>query len=829
MTALSAAARARGLAPEYPKSGAEQDFNVPYTGERLSRVAFPMGGFGTGMICFEGSGALSHVSLRHRPDVFNEPCQFCAISVPAKKIAKVLEGPVPAWKIWGSRESCYGLGGTTYGLPRFSGAVFTPRFPFATVALADEGVPLQVRITGWSPFTPGDEDSSSLPVAALEYEFVNPASEAVDAVFSYNAKNFMAVKEATSLIRSTPGGFVFHGAAEPEKPWEEGEFSATVDDPGVIVNHAWFRGAWYDPLTMTWHDIAEGNCRAQPPVQSGPPSLGASLFVPFKLGAGERKTITLRFAWYVPKSPLHEGKDPAAADPATVDKSNYVPWYAAHFPTVEAVADVWAKRYAELRARSLRFAESFHATDLPPEMLEAAAANLAILKSPTVLRQADGRFWAWEGSGFDWGACPGSCTHVWNYAQAVPHLFPAMERSLRETEFGASQDERGHQVFRAGLPIRPQDHENYPAAADGQLGGIMKLHRDWRISGDTEWLRRMWPRARQSLDYCIRTWDPEHKGWVEEPHHNTYDIEFWGPDGMCSSIYLGALQAAIRMGSALGEDVSGYASLLAAGRVRVERELFNGEYFFQRIESNKLKAGDPAKVLAEHGNLTPEELDLLKQEGPKYQYGAGCLSDGIIGEWFARVCGVDPVIDPVKVRRHLRAVHQHNLKSDLTQHVNPQRPNFAVAGESGLLLCTWPRGGALKLPFVYSNEVWTGIEHQVAAHLLLIGETEAAREIVRSSRSRYDGRVRNPFDEYECGHWYARALASYAYLQGWTGARYDAVEKVLHVHPTRAGDFHGFICTATGFGTVGVRAGKPFLDVHAGQIDVQRVDYVPFA
>ena len=157
------------------------------------------------------------------------------------------------------------------------------------------------------------------------------------------------------------------------------------------------------------------------------------------------------------------------------------------------------------------------------------------------MRQYDGRLWSFEGCGDGWGCCHGSCTHVWNYAQAIPHLFPALERSLRHTEFCENQNTEGHQNFRATLPIHPVSHE-FHSAADGQLGGIMKVYRDWRISGDNEWMKKMYPMVKVSMDYCISTWDPRHKGVIEEPHHNTYDIEFWGPDGMHVSFYLGALQ-----------------------------------------------------------------------------------------------------------------------------------------------------------------------------------------------------------------------------------------------------------------------------------------------
>jgi uncharacterized protein (DUF608 family) len=776
---------------------------------------------GAGMICLEGTGALSHVSLRNQPQVFHEPVTFAALCVKGgagkANVARVLEGPVPGWKLFGQPGTGNGAAGSAFGLPRFRGAKFTARFPFATVALEDRDVPVEVAVTGWSPFEPGDPDSASLPVCGLEYRFTNRSGRPVEAVFSWSARNFMAVGGNTQGVKPAPGGFTLWGAAAKDKAWEEGAFMASVDDPGVRVNHAWFRGGWWDALTMAWKEIAQGQVVERPPVTEGGAAPGATLSVPFTLAPGATKTLVLRLAWYVGTSNIRFGKDPKDV-PAV--EGEYKPWYTSRFAGVEEVGAHWRDQYARLRAASQRFSDCFLDSTLPPEVLEAVAANLTILKSPTVLRQADGRLWAWEGCGDNSGCCHGSCTHVWNYAQAIPHLFPSLERTLRETEFGPSQDPRGHQTFRSALPIRVLEPD-FHAAADGQLGGIMKVHRDWRISGDTEWLRRLWPKVRASLDYCIASWDPERKGWLEEPHHNTYDIEFWGPDGMCTSFYLGALKAASLMGRALGDDVTGYETLLQRGVARMESELWDGEYFIQKIQWKNLKAANPTEMKSMVGNYSPEARALLEQEGPKYQYGTGCLSDGVLGCWLGMVCGAGEFVDRAKVVSHLRAVHKYNLKSDLTAHANPQRPSYACGAEGGLLLCSWPKGGPLSLPFVYSDEVWTGIEYQVASHLLLLGEVEAGLEIVRVCRDRYDGRVRNPFNEYECGHWYARAMSSYGLLQGLTGARYDAVDQVLVLRPQVKGDFRSFLATAGGYGTVGVRKGKPFLEVVAGTIPVK--------
>jgi len=815
-------------APQGQATAAARSYNSRYSGERNSRIAFPMGGIGAGMICLEGTGALSHFSLRNKPEVFNEPLTFAALSIKGQgKVALVLEGPVPSWKIFGAPGTGNGASGTSFGLPRFASSSFQARFPFATVNLSDNRVGMSVQITGWSPFEPGDADNSSLPAAALEYKFVNRSAKTVDAVFSYNARNFMVVGRNAQAVRAVPGGFVLWGGGTEERPFEEGAFSAVAADPEAKVNAAWFRGEWWDALTMTWKDISEGACYDRAPISSGDPSPGASLFVPFHLEPGASKTIVLQLAWYVGRTNLRAGKDPAGAaptDPRTAP--TYRPWYSGRFADVGEVADYWKNQYEELRRKSKRFSDCFYGSTLPPEVIEAVAANLTILKSPTVLRQSDGRLWAWEGCSDSSGCCAGSCTHVWNYAQAIPHLFSALERTLRETEFGPSQNDEGHQQFRSALPIRILDHDFY-AAADGQLGGIMKVHREWRISGDTDWLRALWPKVKRSLNYCIDTWDPRHKGVVEEPHHNTYDIEFWGADGMCTSFYLGALQAAVAMAKALGDDVPIYAELLAKGKQLAETELYDGEYFIQRIDWKNLRAQNPLENKSMVGSYSSEAVALFEKEGPKYQYGTGCLADGVLGSWLALVCGVESALDREKVASHLKAVHRYNLKRDLSAHANPQRPSYACGKEGGLLLCTWPKGGSLSLPFVYSNEVWTGIEYQVASHLMAMGMVTQGLEIVRTCRGRYDGRVRNPFNEYECGHWYARAMSSYALLQGLSGARYDAVEKVLYLNPSIKGDFRSFLAAATGYGTVGVKGGQPFFEPAAGKIEIREIRYQP--
>jgi uncharacterized protein (DUF608 family) len=816
------------------EKGSIHQFNGDYKADNINRIAFPLGGLGAGMICLEGTGRLSQISVRHKAEVFNEPFTMAAIAVKGvKNGAKILEGPVQAYKIYGNPGTGNGAAGQPYGFPHFSESVFQARFPFATVKLKDTDIPMDVEINGWSPFTPGDADNSSLPVAGLEYTFRNTSGSPIEAVFSFHSENFMRINSPDNgnaqSVRKIKNGFVLSQKCTPQKPYYKGDFAIYTNEDAV-VDYRWFRGGWFDGRSKMWKDLESLTLPADTATTE---STAASLYVPFQLKPGEAKTVHLMMAWYVPHSNIRVGAlKGTIATPVCSAESGccspeynsqfYEPWYSGKYKDIYEIADFWKKNYSELKEKSNLFSHTFFSSNLPDEVLEAVSANLSILKSPTVFRQKDGRLWGYEGCGdSQGGCCHGSCTHVWNYAQAIPHLFPKLERTLRETEFTASQDTSGHQNFRSALPIQTTDH-TWHAAADGQLGGIMKVYREWIISGNTEWMKQLWPQVKKSYTYCSNLWDPKQKGILEEPHHNTYDIEFWGPDAMCTGIYLGATQAMIIMGKAMGESTSGYENLLDKGRKYMETELYNGKYFYQKVIWEGLKTPSPIEnnTVAWNVNYSPEALELLKKEGPKYQYGKGCLSDGVIGSWISNVCGLPGFLDEKMVHNHLNSIYANNFKTDLSDHVNPQRPSYDCGKEGGLLLCTWPEGGEPSLPFVYSNEVWTGIEYQVAAHLMMNGEVDKGLAIVREARKRYDGRIRNPFDEYECGHWYARAMSSYSLLLGLTGIFYDALHKTLHIDSKIGNDFKCFISTESGYGLAGLKNGEPFIDVKNGQVEV---------
>jgi uncharacterized protein (DUF608 family) len=806
----------------------------------VPQVALPLGGLGAGSVSINAYGGFQDFAIRHQPALSAvadgwraTDAAFALLHVRGRSpITRLVEGPMPVSRIYdqGLKAQGYRSGGHE-GLPRFAKAAFKAEFPFASVKLDDPAVPLGVELTAWSPFVPGDDVASGMPCAILEYTLVNRTRQSVAFDFSFHLSNLVHggdSKELSSRSEVMPRqGVHFFNVEDAASEAFASAALASIGHPPRI-KAMWFRGGWFDSISALWREVSTEsfttNEGSNPNDTEG--RSGGSILFTGGLPPGRRITYTVVVAWHFPNSNQRHGT-PKRMTPPELDRSPgpaWRPFYAGQWRDARAVAQTIIKDYKALRERTSSFSRALRSSTLPPPVIDAVSSNLAILKSPSILRQENGNVWGWEGCFPDRGSCHGSCTHVYNYAQALAHLFPKLERTLREQELERSMDDRGHVNFRSSLPDGPVDHD-WHAAADGQLGGMMKVYRDWQISGDEAWLRRMYPLARRSLDYCIRTWDPDGRGALFEPHHNTYDIEFWGPDGMCTTIYVGALSAMAVMARTVGEaeDAARYEKLAKAGAAFLESELWNGEYFVQRVMTGGLRDRSFSDKVA----AMPKEskvAHLLRHEGPKYQYGAGCLSDGVIGAWMADLYGVATPLDADSVTKNLMAIVRHNFKRDLADHACTQRPGYATGHEPGLLLCSWPNGKKPTLPFPYSDEVWTGIEYQVASHCILHGLVDEGLSLVRAARGRYDGRVRNPFDEYECGSFYVRALASYALLGALSGFRYSAVDRCLWFAPRlSARPFKCFFSTQGAWGTISLDAKRITINVEEGELAIEKI------
>ena len=391
---------------------------------------------------------------------------------------------------------------------------------------------------------------------------------------------------------------------------------------------------------------------------------------------------------------------------------------------------------------------------LSPSIRDAAMANLSTLVTQTCFQSADGEFHGFEGCNDHKGCCFGNCTHVWNYESVTQHLFPALARSLRKAAFGFSEDEQGGMRHRQLLP---DGFERYGyAAADGQMGQIIKTYLDYKLSGDVEWLRSYWPRVQLALSFPFIPggWDPKRSGVLTGVQHNTYDVEFYGPNPLCGVYFLGALRAGEEIARVLGHNAEAgeYRSLFERGRNWIDSNLFNGEYYVQQVRPIPKADIAPATV-SSMGSDTPEH--------PEFQMGDGCLGDQLIGQYLADLAGLGPLLNADHLQATLRSIYRYNYRVNLMEHNSVQRV-YVLNDEPAVLVCDYGRAERPKIPFPYYAEAWTGMEYLIGSQMIVHGLQEEGVRVIDNVRRRYDGFRRNPWDEPECGHHYARAMSSWS-------------------------------------------------------------------
>lgn len=397
----------------------------------------------------------------------------------------------------------------------------------------------------------------------------------------------------------------------------------------------------------------------------------------------------------------------------------------------------------------------------------------------------------------DVGSCWGSCTHVWNYEQVTPFLFGKLAKTMREVEFGYATDTTGLMSFRVGLPLKNAQGMKV-AAADGQMGTIMKFYRDWQLSGDSVFLKKYWPKVRSALSYCWIPggWDADKDGVMEGIQHNTMDVEYFGPNPQMELWYLGALRAAEELAYAVKDSSFAHLTheLFLKGSDWTDKNLFNGEYYEQIVkvpgdlnQKNNFSAGMGSK----------------KNDKPDYQLEKGCLVDQLVGQYMSHICGLGYLVKKENVKTTLSSILKYNYRETMNDHFNNMR-SYAIGNESALLMASWPKGRP-EVPFPYFSEVMTGFEYTAAAGMLFEGMKPEGIKTISDIRNRYDGLKRNPFDEAECGYHYVRAMASWASVIALTGFNYSGVTKTMQINSENGSYFwcNGYSwgnCTVSGKG-----------------------------
>ncbi|GLV54634.1 hypothetical protein KDH_14810 [Dictyobacter sp. S3.2.2.5] len=798
-----------------------------YKGEATRHVAMPLGGIAAGQIALGGDGGLRQWQIvnqiNHQGFV---PDSFFAIR------ATCTEPPVNEIRILQSGELANQSQERTplvtdneipadqlallQQIPGVERTTFTGNYPFARIAYEDAQLPVEVSLEAYSPFVPLDAESSGLPAILFTFTIRNRWAQAVYGKLGATLQNAVGWDGLTPISgtrcplyggnvnrvqrRDSYTAIVMENAALPDDHPGEGQMVLSCLAPGGEPFENWTTPAQFIQFMQGPQPPLEQNTirpRASKNRLMG--ATGASpagetwnggLAAPFHIAPGETTTITFVYSWYFPNRYLNFDQFGPRRD---YGKSRF--WlgnaYATRFADALAVTEYLIEHRQKLEEASRKWAEGIYTSTLPDWVAEALGAQGTLMRSPTCFWTEDGRFYGFEGSlGAStamWnatygGSCPLNCTHVWNYEMALSKLFPALERSMRETDLEHAQAPEGYIPHRTVLPLYLPQFWDEPIggptnpALDGMLGTVLKVYREVRQGAGQDWFNRLWPRVKRLVNYIVAHWDENKDGVLEGEQPNTYDIAFFGPNMYIGALWLAALRAAEEMAK-LQEDrdlAQELRHLFERGSARYDELLWNGEYYIQIIDQSM-----------------PLEN----------QFGEGCLADQLFGQWWAHLLDLGYILPEEHVKTTLRSIVKYNLRHGFRDFQHGYRV-FADNDDTGLIVCTWPHGGRPEIPVRYCDEVWTGMEYQVGTHCLLEGLTEEGMSILSALRQRYNGTRRNPYNEIECGDHYARAMAGWSMLEALSGFTYDASTGELAFSPPDGNEpFRVPFITGSGWGT----------------------------
>ena len=757
-----------------------------YEGEKTTQISFPLGGIGTGCIGLGGNGELKDWEIFNRPNK-NTRNGYSHFAIKATcgntTVLKVLQGDTSA-NLMG--QACasrghYGFGfgphqNTMAGYPHFEKVTFDGAFPMANLTFSDENFPATVRLCAFNPMIPHNSFDSSLPAGFFEWEIENTSSRQVEYALACTVANPAASSRNAEVVREFARGILFETADLDDTQIGYSDLCLLTDGADTEVQTYWYRGGWQDGPTVYWKDLSEKDRMPRRHYSEAKRQDHGTVVSYVTLQAGERAKIRFVIAWNVPVAHCYWNplKDAQGKD---VTWRNY---YATQFKNSVESASYALSHFGSLREQTEAFSRAMQESTLPAEGKDAVSANLSVLKSPTVLRLEDGSFWGWEGCCETVGSCEGSCQHVWNYAYALPYLFPDLERSLRENTMKYALLPSGATKFRVPLPLG-RDLGSFRACVDGQMGEVIKCYREWKISGDTAWLRAHAAQIFSMLEYAWSPenpdgWDLDFDGVLEGRQHHTLDMELFGPSSWLEGFYLLALDCAAKMADALGESRRAelYRTLYCKGKTWMNEHLFNGSYYFQKTDLSDRAAVERFSA----GNYWNEEAKQIK-----YQIGEGCIIDQMLADWHGQLIGADPVFDEEKKKIALQNLFRNNYKSSMGDVTNMWRL-FSLGKERGTVICSYPEGATVPvIPIPYCEETMTGFEYSFGGLLLQNGFTAEGETVVAAIRDRYDGEKRNPWNEIECGSNYARSMASFALMPIYSGFSFDMTENYVGFSP----------------------------------------------
>jgi uncharacterized protein (DUF608 family) len=781
---------------------------IQYAGENRRCVAMPLGGIGTGNIALSGTGLLKQWQLHNTGNHLGFlPQTFFGLRLscvePPLSIRRVLQAPPlgsgddPAPLVNDHLDAPGGYQ-PSFSWPLVRSTQFFGAYPFARISYEDDW-PVQVSVEAYTPFVPLDAEASSLPMASFRFTVTNDFAHALTGWLLGSLQNAVGwdgatpvsgpdcavlggnINQAESIAAGT--AIVMTNPSVPDRSRGAGSMLIWTGSPAVTLpqcDQPQTALAFADSLKLLAPTVLEDwspeavsrsvgaqQLQFRSPTRPSTPgrTWAGCLAVPIHVDPGDTAEVEIVITWSFPHR--YADFDQFGQEDETPRVAAYMGnHYARAFPDARSVILHYAEHHDSLHVASVHWAEAIFGSSLPAAVQDALAAQPALIRSPTSFRIASGEFFGFEGvlgeSSLNWngnigGSCPLNCTHVWNYEQAVARLFPSLERSMRETDWNVLQAPEGYLPHRVLYPLEEQHFGRTIGgpdrpALDGMLGTVLKTYREARMGGGRAWLERYLPNMRRLMDYVQRTWDADESGLLEGDQPVTHDISLQGVNMYVGGIWLAALRAMEAVTGLLGyqAEAQHYSRKFELSSAAYDGLLWNGEFYGQR------------------------------STGDAYDFGVGCLADQLFGQWWAHQLELGHLLPADHVRTALASILRYNLREGFAGFEHGYR-SFADRNDTGLLVCTWPYGSRPTVPIRYADEVWSGVEYQVAGHLAYEGMSAESLRLVSAIRARQDGRRRNPYNEIENGDHYSRAMAGWVLLEAMTGSSYNAMSGQLRL------------------------------------------------
>ena len=825
-----------------------------YIVRMIPRSGIPLGGIGTGYFEIRPDGRFYEWQIfnndpwgrgRGREELMDQDDFFFAVRVKT-------EGENPLVRIL--RLGVNDLGGDLYTMPwvkNIEEIEYIGEYPLVSLTFKDSSLPVEVSLTAYSPFIPGDTKNSSLPVAIFSFRIRNPNTTSIEVSLLGALKNpighgIKGAVKVNQVIRSEEATIIdmrAENVPEYHITYRGSMSLAVIGDPNSITYYGLMRKSINDLRNM-WVDLrADGELKS---IEGGRTSevVYGVLCKKTTLKPNEEIHITFILTWFFPNHRDADGNYLGHA---------YENWFNSSREVYEHVI----RNLDYLSSYTKKFHDTMYNTTIDKWIIDSITAQLTTLITNSFYTK-DGIFVMWEGGP---GCCGFNTLDVLYYGTIpIGLMFPELDRA--QIELSAKFQLRpGMPQFERYVLAFPENVEEFkkivkkdpsilsdPEKRSKVLLEIVErtgkdptgriphffpktisrvdayhmvdlmpkfallVYRHYLWSGDIEFLKRLWENVKMAIDTVLRTMDEEGRGvpyhYIPSgfEHHDTIlyqlgvrrDPERIHEKMLEYLVFRGYTNEGISFQTYDGWGFLGYSSyigfiwLAALRAVKELGRIVGDEEYVKKIEEVEMKARELEELLwnGEYFDLWYDPLNGLRDRA--------CMADQLNGQWYANLCQLGYLTSKERIERALRSIFKYNLVEDegLINAVYPSGERPSYRGN-----ITYPNGTGIEWRIGSQPDTpWTGTEYAVASLMIQEGLVKEGIEVLRAVYERYS-KYGMFWNHIECGGHYYRAMDVWAVLMALEGFNFSAAGSI-HFNPkVTPKNFRGAFVAKRSWGT----------------------------